>query len=101
MIEFGLSPQEAMDKERIRLEFDFFISNYRVLVEENLQSVADILRGHGHLVAPPVSGYARNSFGRGNIITNGCWWDRSGMYTNKKLYWAGSDPRGDGSALGL
>lgn len=102
LIEFGLSPQEAIDKERIRIEFDFDTLNYKAFVEENLNHVVNILKSRGHVVAPPISGYQRNTFGRGRIITRGCWWDKRGKYSKENpVYWAGSDPRGDGDAQAL
>ena len=61
------------------------------------------LETRGHDVTFPVTGYSRVDFGRGHCTTTGAWWlsdDVTGAVNNPNVYWAGSDMRGDGLAVG-
>lgn len=106
LLEFGLDPQKALDSPRICLtpfselrggipvpdpdatEGKGVIIN----LEEGISAeVADDLTRMGHTVRL-VTGSARSLFGRGQVIVQD--------YQNgKRLYHAGSDPRGDGAAI--
>lgn len=56
------------------------------------------LRKLGHCIDGPVKGYLRSQFGRGQVITKGAWFKSENK--TEELYWAGSDPRADGIAIG-
>ena len=61
-----------------------------VRLEEGLEQVADDLQGRGHRVLL-AAGEERLGFGRGQVIWR----------TGAGVLWGGSDPRGDGCALGV
>ena len=87
LVDDGLDPQAALDRPR------FFLADGRpdgpLLVED--EDLAGGLRRMGHHTQVVV-GTDRDIFGLGQIIMAG---DDPGVL------WAGSDPRGDGCALGL
>ncbi|MGX7950010.1 gamma-glutamyltransferase family protein [Oleidesulfovibrio alaskensis] len=89
LLDDGCNPQQALDRLRFCIQPDGAASV--VALEEGMDAVlADSLKARGHDVRP-VSGYARDLFGRGQIILrqpNGFWE-------------AGSDGRADGLALGF
>lgn len=74
------------------------------MVEEGVElEVTQRLRQMGHNVTGVASGAQRVIFGRGQVITRGAWWDRSGsgaVCKDPTVYWAGSDPRADGIVAG-
>lgn len=74
-------------------------------LEEGIsREVAEELKKRGHDVTFPVRGYPRSLFGRGQVITQGAWWDQDSanqiVSRSSDVYWAGTDPRADGVALG-
>ena len=73
-----------------------------VYLEEGIpEEVRDALKKKGHNVQATVTGYSRLMFGRGHIITKGAWWKGDDAIANDKaVLWVGTDPRGDGQALG-
>jgi gamma-glutamyltranspeptidase/glutathione hydrolase len=89
MIDDGLNPQAALDRPRFCLTTATPAS--RVEIEEGVpfETLATLAQ-MGHDVVP-VSGYARATFGRGQIIRR----DPDGTL------WGGSDPRADGCAMGI
>jgi len=100
MVDDGLDPQAALDRPRFQLRGGR--ADECVLVEDGLDAgVVDALRATGH--APRVlAGAARSAFGLGQIIRRvsaggGSLWSGPAP----PVYWAGSDPRGDGTAIGL
>jgi gamma-glutamyltranspeptidase/glutathione hydrolase len=89
MIDDGLDPQAALDRPR------FCLTEARprsaVQLEEGISAeTMEQLAQMGHTVVP-VSGYARATFGRGQIIRR----EPDGTL------WGGSDPRADGCAIGI
>jgi gamma-glutamyltranspeptidase/glutathione hydrolase len=89
MIDDGLDPQGALDRPRFCLTTATPAS--RVEIEEGVpfETMATLAQMGHDLV--PVSGYARATFGRGQIIRR----DPEGTL------WGGSDPRADGCAVGI
>ncbi|XP_023147133.2 glutathione hydrolase-like YwrD proenzyme [Amphiprion ocellaris] len=103
MVEFGMNPQQALDAPRVYVQYDNKTDQWLVNLEEGVdQEVAEDLRRRGHIVNWPITGHKRSQFGRGQIITVGDWWNPSATQPNhpSRVLWAGSDPRGDGCALG-
>ncbi|XP_072167953.1 glutathione hydrolase-like YwrD proenzyme [Diadema setosum] len=104
MAEFGMNPQLALDQPRFCVEVEQPGLTGKVYLEEGIpQSTCDNLRVRGHQVES-VSGFDRAVFGRGQVICSGDWWKKEG-YAGRgergEVLWAGSDPRGDGMALGM
>ncbi len=91
LIDDKLDPQAALDRPRFRIEGGR--ASGIVLLEQGLPpSVAGGLALMGHQIIPEVSGPMRNAkFGLGQIIRR----DPNGVL------WGGSDPRGDGCAMGF
>jgi gamma-glutamyltranspeptidase/glutathione hydrolase len=91
LIDDRLDPQAALDRPRFRIEGGR--ASGIVLLEKGLPpSVAGGLALLGHQIIPEVSGPLRNvKFGLGQIIRR----DPDGVL------WGGSDPRGDGCAMGF
>jgi gamma-glutamyltranspeptidase/glutathione hydrolase len=89
MIDYGMGPQEALDAPRFCILDG--TAGGKVSLEEGIpvDTMAALAR-MGHEVIP-VAGYNRVSFGKGQIILRN---PKTGALT------AGSDPRGDGQALG-
>lgn len=103
MLEFGMNPQQALDAPRVYVHYDHKSNQWWVNLEEGVdQEVAKELRRRGHKVNWPITGHKRSQFGRGQIITVRDWWNPSVNQTDDppRVLWAGSDPRGDGCALG-
>ncbi|XP_041646621.1 glutathione hydrolase-like YwrD proenzyme [Cheilinus undulatus] len=103
MLEFGMNPQQALDAPRVFVKYDQKTDEWLVNLEEGInQEVAEELKRRGHKVNWPITGHKRNLFGRGQIITMGDWWNSSVSQTDsqRRVLWAGSDPRGDGCAQG-
>ncbi|KAH0624068.1 hypothetical protein JD844_007398 [Phrynosoma platyrhinos] len=100
MLEFGMNPQEALDASRFCVEYNKKVDAWHVSLEDGIpQNIAEELGAMGHTVISPVTGHSRSMFGRGQIITKGDWW-RQKTLSSSNVFWAGSDPRGDGCALG-
>ncbi|UCG00087.1 MAG: gamma-glutamyltransferase family protein [Spirochaetaceae bacterium] len=89
LIDDELDPQAALDRGRFQLEEG--LPDGEVLLEDSLdpETAAD-LQGRGHRIRI-LFGLNRPLFGLGQIILKG----------SDGVYWGGSDPRGDGCALGL
>ena len=95
MIDFGMNPQEALDRPRLCIDAS---GDYKVCLEEGIpEETIQGLRELGHKVQGPVQGHARSLFGRGQIITKKKGRVKDGE--ERTVYWAGSDPRGDGMAI--
>jgi gamma-glutamyltranspeptidase/glutathione hydrolase len=89
LVDDGLDPQPALDRPRFQIQTEGGPS--RVELEVGLpRATAQELRDLGHAVAANIGGFARAGFGRGQIIRR----DPDGTLTG------GSDPRGDGAAIG-
>jgi gamma-glutamyltranspeptidase/glutathione hydrolase len=89
LLDDELDPQAALDRGRFRLADGR--PDDEVLLEDSLApEPAAELEKRGHRIRL-VSGLDRAAFGLGQIILQ----DQDGVY------WAGSDPRGDGCALGV
>ena len=54
----------------------------------------------GHIITSDVGGYDRFLFGRGQVIARGEWPFNPVSGNDQHVYWAGSDPRADGVAIG-
>ena len=96
MLTFGYNPQVALDAPRICIGAGTpdqgKVLDRTVYLEEGIgEDVARDLKAKGHPVEI-LKGYSRGMFGRGQVI-------RCHMEDGKHVYSAGSDPRGDGSAL--
>ncbi|XP_075057995.1 glutathione hydrolase-like YwrD proenzyme [Mixophyes fleayi] len=101
MAEFGMNPQQAVDAPRFYVMYVKKEQKWHLYLEEGIPSyVEEDLKARGHVVHWPISGYDRCLFGRGQIITKGDWWRSHQILNNSKVWWAGSDPRGDGCAMG-
>ena len=89
MTDDGLDPQAALDRPRFCLTTA--TPNSRVELEDGipLETMAALAQ-MGHAVVP-VTGYARATFGRGQIIRR----------EPEGVLWGGSDPRADGCAIGF
>ena len=74
-----------------------------VNLEEGVaEETMEELRQMGHTIQGPLTGYRRTLMGRGHVITRGAWWakSRDDICDDKRVWWAGSDSRADGHALG-
>lgn len=90
MVDDQLDPQAALDRPRFCIQ----PNNPQGLIqlEEGIPvKTMAALAEKGHPVVP-VSGYARATFGRGQIIRRD---------PENGVFWAGSDPRADGCAMTL
>lgn len=68
------------------------------MIEEGIpEETIDQLRSYGHSVTGPITGYDRSAFGRGQVISRG---KLTNFEPGSKVYWAGTDPRSDGIAVG-
>lgn len=96
MIDFGMNPQEALDQPRFRVQLtnnDTVVGN-NILLEQGIsEKEGDGLRGLGYNVK---SGQTFENFGKGQIIHQ-----QLSKESKQRVYWAGSDPRGDGMAVGF
>ncbi|EDV19401.1 uncharacterized protein TRIADDRAFT_62141 [Trichoplax adhaerens] len=95
MIDFDMNPQQALDAARFCVGSGHKGSAGGVNLEKGLPcDTRDNLADMGHDVSDLIEGHGRALFGRGQIILrkedgNGC-----------RTWWAGSDPRADGLAIG-
>ena len=92
LLDDGVDPQAALDRPRFQLAAGNIASlpGAAVRLEEGLEEVAGELQRRGHRVLL-AAGDARLGFGRGQVIWR----------TPEGVFWGGSDPRGDGCALGV
>ena len=65
-----------------------------------LDEVIQKLQKMGHTVTSNIGGYDRALFGRGQVIARGNWPFNPVSSKDHDVYWAGSDPRADGTAIG-
>lgn len=93
MIDYGMDPQEALDKSRFCVGSGYQATGPVSLEEGISPQVINQLSTMGHVTHGPVSGYGRTIFGRGQIIV-------SRPTTRGTVWWAGSDIRADGLAIG-
>ena len=92
LVDDGVDPQAALDRPRFQLAAGSAaaLPGAAVSLEEGLEEVAGELQRRGHRVLL-AAGEARLGFGRGQVIWR----------TDEGVLWGGSDPRGDGCALGV
>ncbi|XP_028406651.1 uncharacterized protein LOC114529104 [Dendronephthya gigantea] len=99
MIHYGMDPQEALDKPRFQVNVsntDHTVGNTILLEQGISRHVAEDLRRMGYNVEHDTT-FAM--FGRGQIIQERM---SKGKDEGKvRVYWAGSDPRADGMAMGF
>ena len=99
MIDFGMDPQQALDKPRFCIHTKGQETGL-VFLEEGISSdVATKLKRLGHEIKFPVCGHERSVFGRGQIIARKLAPCKNEL--DMAVYWTGSDPRADGMAIGL
>ena len=96
MLVFKHTPQAALDAPRVCIGAGMpelgDVGDRTVYLEEGIgEEVLEALRKLGHKTEV-VTGQARGLFGRGQII-------RCHVEDGKRIYSAGSDPRGDGAAF--
>ncbi|XP_019615061.1 PREDICTED: uncharacterized protein LOC109462864 [Branchiostoma belcheri] len=105
MLEFGMDPQRALDQPRLCVGPGHAGAVGSVSLEEGIHpNVRDQLKAKGHDVVGPITGHGRALFGRGQVITKGAFWLAEGderAANDKRVFWAGSDPRADGLAIGF
>ena len=93
MIDYDMDPQEALNKSRFCVGAGYRASTSVSLEEGISPQVIKQLNSLGHTTRGPISDYERTMFGRGQIIVS--------RPTNKgNVWWAGSDTRADGLAIG-
>lgn len=91
MVAGGMNPQEAIDQARFCIADG--TRDGRIFLEEGIdEEVLKGLKDRGHDLITNISGYDRAIFGRAQIIKR----DRK-----TGVYWAGSDGRADGCAIGF
>jgi len=96
MIDFGMDPQQALDMPRLCITANN--QDNIVCLEDGIpDSTIEGLKKLGHKVQGPVQGYSRSLFGRGQIIAKKKGRVKGGGV--RDVFWAGSDPRGDGMAI--
>ena len=91
MVAAGLNPQEAIDLPRFCIADG--TRDGKIFLEEGVdEKVVQGLKDRGHELITKVSGYDRAIFGRAQIIKR---------VRTTGVYWAGSDGRADGCAIGF
>ncbi len=104
MLEYNMDPQEALDVPRFCIGPGHAGHSGAVSVEEGIsEETISELQSMGHAINGPLTGYSRALFGRGQIIRSQpvsvvCGDDNREEDVN--VWWAGSDGRADGMALG-
>jgi gamma-glutamyltranspeptidase/glutathione hydrolase len=96
MLNFGMDPQSAVDACRFMIDLPSIDEDDRlspVALETGIpDSVIEELRKYGHRIQV-YSKFQRASLGRGQII-------QMRESHGRRVYWAGSEPRCDGCAMG-
>ncbi|XP_033117889.1 glutathione hydrolase-like YwrD proenzyme isoform X2 [Anneissia japonica] len=101
MSEFNMDPQHALDQPRFCIGPGHEGAVGAVAIEDGIpESVIKELESMGHDLQGPVKGSGRSIFGRGQVITIGNWWADDAERNSDVVLWGGSDPRGDGAAIG-
>ena len=97
-----MNPQEALDAPRFCIVPSHNTNTYGnveggvVAIEEGIpMETISKLKALGHRIEGPISGYDRAVFGRGQIICS-----KTGSSGRERVWWAGSDGRADGMAVG-
>ena len=99
MIDHGMDPQSALDAARFCVGTRNMGMMESVYLEEGMpQDTFQYLRDLGHTIAGPVKDVERTLFGRGQIICSRP--VGGGGRERENVWWAGSDGRGDGVAIG-
>jgi gamma-glutamyltranspeptidase/glutathione hydrolase len=99
MINFGMDVQEALDRPRFKVVLtntDHAVGNIVQLEKGISQDIAEGLITKGYKVEHDSNFF---NFGRGQIIQKKI--SRSKNGGEMHVYWAGSDPRADGMAIGF
>lgn len=90
MVAGALNPQEAIDLPRFCIASG--TRDGEVFLEGGIDvGVLEELRARGHNIKVNIVGHDRSIFGRAQIIKRN---------PNTGVYWAGSDGRADGCAIG-
>ncbi len=108
MLDYDMDPQEALDAPRFCITpgSSDQLTQGAIALEEGISPEAiSRLKAMGHNVQGPVTGHSRAVFGRGQIIgsrpvelemkSGG-----TGSRERTNVWWAGSDGRADGMAVG-
>ena len=98
MLEFGMSPQQALDAPRFCIGPAPTEVGEIALEEGISESTRQTLQDMGHHHVHILTGHARALFGRGQIIAQSLRQASDG--STRRVYTAGSDPRADGLAVG-
>ena len=88
----------------VTVKFSLFFVRGLLTVEEGVtDTVIDGLKARGYTVEGPLKGFDRMRFGRGHVITKGAWWKKNNpsIIDDRRVLWAGSDSRADGTPLPL
>ena len=98
MIDHGMDPQMALDAARFCVGSGYGAGGVVSLEEGIPTKTLAQLRALGHKVEGPVCSYERALFGKGQIICS-----KPVQVGNRttNVWWAGSDGRGDGMAIGF
>ena len=98
-----MNPQEALDAPRFCIvpSHNTYgnVEGGVVAIEEGIpMETISKLKALGHRIEGPISGYDRAVFGRGQIICS----KTGGSISSgrERVWWAGSDGRADGMAVG-
>ena len=99
MIDYGMDPQSALDAPRVCIGQAHTPTGPEcVSLEDGIHDdVKAGLQAMGHEVQGPLVGYQRTLFGRGQIIQSRITSTNTGPC---RVWWAGSEGRTDGMAIG-
>ena len=98
MLEFGMTPQQALDAPRFCIGPAPTEAGHIALEDGIPETTRQALEHMGHRRVVLLSGWDRSLFGRGQIIVQTQ--QRASDGTTRRVYVAGSDPRADGQAIG-